>query len=144
MTLVTLAMGRSALRSRLHSTWPVAASASTAPLALTFLGAPATWIRGEMDGLGVAGVADGRGVAVVASRAAGLAWPPAVAAEQAVRLPAVAAAAISETIRVLLRIPVSASTGHRAVVSVTGQRDQIPATRARSSLVASSLPGAAV
>src|SRR5437764_799042 len=51
-------MGRSALRSRLHSTWPVAASASTAPLALTPLGAPVTWICGETDGLGVA---DGRG-----------------------------------------------------------------------------------
>src|SRR5689334_7777109 len=108
MTLVTLAMGRSVSRSRLHSTWPEAASASTAPLALTFLGAPVTWICGVTEGLGVA---DGRGVAaIVASLAAGLAWPPAVVAEQAVRLPAMAAAAVSETIRILLRIPVSAST----------------------------------
>src|SRR5689334_15579111 len=103
MTLVTLAMGRSVSRSRLHSTWPVAASASTAPLALTFLGAPVTWICGEMDGLGVA---DERDVAAIAARsAAGLCWPPAVAAEQAVRLPAMAAAMVSETIRILSRMP---------------------------------------
>src|SRR5689334_12204333 len=99
-------MGRSALRSRLHSTWPVAASASTAPLAFTLPGAPATWICGETDGLGVAGGADGRGVTVIVARsAAGLCWPPAVAAEQAVRLPTMAAAAVSETIRFRNRIP---------------------------------------
>jgi hypothetical protein len=49
------------------------------------------------------------GAAVVARSAAGLCWPPAVAAEQAVRLPVMAAAAVSETIRILNRIPVSAS-----------------------------------
>jgi hypothetical protein len=37
------------------------------------------------------------------------------------------ATAISETIRILSRIPVSASIGHHAVASVTGQRDQMPA-----------------
>src|SRR4051794_32266138 len=112
-------MGRSALRSRLHSTWPVAASASTAPLAFTPLGAPATWICGETEGLGLADGADERGEAVLVARsAAGLCWSPAVAAEQAVTLPTMAAAAVSATIRVLNRMLLSASTGHRAVVSV--------------------------
>src|SRR5690348_3054795 len=99
-------MGRSVSRSRLHSTWPVAASASTAPLALTFLGTPVTWICGVTDGLGVA---DERGAAVAPSLAAGLAWSPTDADEQAVAPPATMATAISETIRILNRIPVSAS-----------------------------------
>jgi hypothetical protein len=53
MTLVTLAMGRSVPGSRLQRTWPVDASAMTAPLALTPPGAPVTWIAGVTDGLGL-------------------------------------------------------------------------------------------
>src|SRR4029079_10468751 len=48
-------------RSRPHRIWPVAASASTAPLAFTPPGAPATWIAGLTDGLGWGGVAGGLG-----------------------------------------------------------------------------------
>src|SRR5580692_11920794 len=47
-----LAMGRSVSVSRPHSTWPVAASASTAPLALTPPGAPVTAIVGRGEGRG--------------------------------------------------------------------------------------------
>src|ERR1039457_1881612 len=39
ITLVTLAMGRSVAASRLHRTWPVAASTRIAPLAFTPAGA---------------------------------------------------------------------------------------------------------
>jgi hypothetical protein len=70
-------------------------------LAFTPPGAPATWICGETDGLGLAEVADPRGAAVVASLAAGLAWSPAVADEQAVAPTATTAA--SETIPFLSR-----------------------------------------
>src|SRR6266705_5545812 len=44
ITLVTLPIGRSVFRSRLHSCVPVAASASTPPVALTPRGAPTTWM----------------------------------------------------------------------------------------------------
>src|SRR5580692_9487076 len=59
ITLVMLAMGRSVSVSRPHSTWPVAASASTAPLALTPPGAPVTTIIGLGDGLGGGPRSDG-------------------------------------------------------------------------------------
>ena len=65
ITLVTLPMGRSVFRSRLHSTVPVAASATTPPLALTARGAPVTRIPtsaalgGVGDGLGASGQVTG-------------------------------------------------------------------------------------
>src|SRR3954452_23994475 len=103
MTLVTLAMGRSVPRSRLHSSWPVAASARTAPLALIPLGAPDAWMAGVTDGLGLAVAADGRAVplvalvALVASLAAGWSWP--AADVQAVTPAVMTATAVSATIR---------------------------------------------
>src|SRR3984957_9574750 len=51
ITLVTLAIGRRVFTSRPHRTCPVAASASTAPLAFTPPGAPVTLIAGRMAGL---------------------------------------------------------------------------------------------
>src|ERR1700735_235225 len=47
ITLVMLPIGRSVSTPRLHSSVPVAASASTAPLALTRRGQPVTWLAGE-------------------------------------------------------------------------------------------------
>src|SRR5947208_13555956 len=99
-------MGRSVPRSRPHSTWPVAASASTAPLAFTPPGAPVTWITGLTDGLGLDGVADGRAGAITA-RLAGRALSFPAAGEQAARPTAITATAVSETIRALNRIPIA-------------------------------------
>src|SRR4249920_1545003 len=58
ITLVTLPIGRSVFRSRLHSSVPVAASATTPPLAFTARGAPVTRMPSSA-GLGAAG--DGLG-----------------------------------------------------------------------------------
>src|SRR5215472_16243507 len=101
-------MGRSVSRSRLHSTWPLAASASTAPLAFTPVGAPVTWITGLADGRDGVGVAGGRvpAVAVVAAcLAAGRELPPPAAGAQAATPPAMTVTAVSETIRILSRMP---------------------------------------
>ena len=81
MTLVTLAIGRSPSASRLHSTWPVAASARIAPLALTRAGAPPSWSTGPA---GRDGVALGLGVAggwLKGAAAAGLEARPGTAAD---------------------------------------------------------------
>src|ERR1700722_1173420 len=59
--LVTLAIGRCVFTSRPHRTWPVAASASTAPLAFTPPGAPVTLIARRMAGLAAGW--DGEGAA---------------------------------------------------------------------------------
>src|SRR5689334_24852444 len=99
-------MGRSVPRSRPHRIWPVAASASTAPLAFTPPGAPVTWITGLTDGLGWDGVADGRVGAIAACLAGrGLSFPAAGA--QAATPTAITATAVSETIRPLNRIPLA-------------------------------------
>ena len=98
---MTLAIGRSVSISRPHSTWPVAASASTAPLAFTPPGAPATWITGLADGLGD-GVADGRVLAGEACMAAGCGLSPPAAGAHAVTPPAMTATTVSQTIRILL------------------------------------------
>src|SRR5689334_13451177 len=105
-------MGRSVPRSRPHRIWPVAASASTAPLAFTPPGAPVTWIAGLTDGLGRDGVAGGcvgaggRVGAIAACLAGrGLSFPAAGA--QAVTPMAITATAVSETIRALNRIPLA-------------------------------------
>ena len=63
---MTLAIGRSVSTSRPHNTWPVAASASTAPLAFTPPGAPATSIIGLADGRGRDGVTGARAVNIKA------------------------------------------------------------------------------
>jgi hypothetical protein len=75
------------------------------------LGAPVTWITGLADGRDGAGVAGGRvpAVAVVAAVAACLAagreLPPPAAGAQAATPPAMTATAVSETIRILSRMP---------------------------------------
>src|ERR1700744_3570945 len=88
MTLVTLAMGRSVSTSRPHRTWPVSASTTIAPLALTPLGTPVTWSTGPVGRLGLE---DATGVLTGADglwMSAG--WGPAAPAadEQAARLAA--------------------------------------------------------
>src|SRR5215475_7155879 len=101
-------MGRSVPRSRPHRTWPVAASASTAPLAFTLPGAPVTWIAGLTDGLGRDDVAGERVGAIAACLAGrGLCWPASAfpaAGAQATRPTAITATAVSDTIRALNRI----------------------------------------
>src|SRR5262249_41237223 len=62
MTFAMLPIGRSVSRSRLHSSPPVAAFASTPPFAFTPLGAPVTCTPGD------AGVGDGFARAVWAAR----------------------------------------------------------------------------
>src|SRR5690349_24968922 len=99
-------MGRSVPRSRPHRIWPVAASASTAPLACTPPGAPATWITGLTDGLGWDGAAGGLVGAITACLPGrGLSFPAAGA--QAATPTAITATAVSETIRALNRIPLA-------------------------------------
>jgi hypothetical protein len=116
--LVTLAIGRWVLAAWAHSTWPVAASASTAPSALTPPGAPATSIAGlasdrSGDGLGDAdppaarvAVPVGTGIWADADPALWAGDPHAAAAAMLV------AATASEAIRNLNRI--------QAMVSVCG------------------------
>src|ERR1019366_1168164 len=105
ITLVTLAMGRSVAASRLHRTWPVAASTRIAPLAFTPAGAPATVIAGRTDSDG-----DGRGAAAAPARAAtagaGAVRRPglAEAAVHAAAPPTTAATTIGATSRVLSRM----------------------------------------
>src|SRR5262249_38944744 len=91
--------------SRPHRTWPVAASASTAPLAFTPPGAPVTWIAGLTDGLGRDDVAGERVGAIAACLAGdgGLSFPAAGA--QAARPTAITATAVSDTIGALSRMP---------------------------------------
>ena len=120
--MVTLAIGRFVSTSRPHSTWPVAASASTAPLAFTPLGAPVTSIAGWTAGRGVDGEA-GTGVrAGTGTRAADVAvgvgtrgpWAgtPGVhaATPPITAVPIRAALAASTTIRPLRRITVLVPT----------------------------------
>src|SRR6476469_224914 len=126
-------MGRSVPRSRPHRIWPVAASASTAPLAFTPPGAPVTWIAGLTDGrglglgLGLEGVAGGCVGAIAACLAGrGLSFPAAGA--QAATPTAITATAASETIRALNRIPLPLS--HRQPLLATGARCQcVPCRR---------------
>src|SRR5450759_4314246 len=108
ITLVTLAMGRSVAASRLHRTWPVAASTRIAPLAFTPAGVPATVIAGRTDSDG-----DGRGAADAADAAARAATAGgdavrrpglAEAAVHAVAPPTTAATTIGATSRVLSRM----------------------------------------
>jgi hypothetical protein len=70
-------------------------------LAFTPPGAPATWILGLGDGLGVDGVAGGWGLAVEARMAAGCGLSPPAGA-QAVTPAAMTATTVSQTIRILL------------------------------------------
>ena len=104
ITLVTLAIGRSVSGSRAHKTWPVAASASTAPLALTPPGAPLTWITGLADGRGLDGVAGALVRAIADWLAAGRELPSPAAGAQAARPTAMTATAVSETTRTLSRM----------------------------------------
>ena len=104
ITLVTLAIGRFVFTWRPHRTWPVAASASTAPLAFTPLGAPVTLIAGRtaglaagLDGAGGAGTLVGA-PAVAAGRGTGGAWAATVGAH-ATTAPIMAAPTISPAIR---------------------------------------------
>src|SRR5580704_3634090 len=105
ITLVTLAIGRSMFRPRPHSTWPVAASASTAPLAFTPRGAPVTSITGLAGGRGRATDARDRDATAAtcsdADRAPDLV---SVAAHAAMPPPVTAAAAITATIRAVSRM----------------------------------------
>src|ERR1700735_4186994 len=80
ITLVMLPIGRSVSSPRLHSSVPVAASASTAPLAFTRRGMPVTGLAGE------AGPAAG-----AADRAAGAAGRVACAAALVTAEPTLAA-----------------------------------------------------
>src|ERR1700722_9634368 len=105
ITLVTLAIGRCVFTSRPHRIWPVAASASTAPLAFTPRGAPVTLIARRMAGRGAG--RDGEGMAgtpvparATAGRGAGGAWAATVGAH-ATTPPIRAAAAASPAIRAL-------------------------------------------
>ncbi len=101
--------------------WPVAASASTAPLAFTPPGAPVTWIAGLTDGRGLDGVAEERVGAIAACLAGrGLSFPAAGA--QAATPAAITATAASETTRVLNRMPLPLS--HRQPLLATGARCQ--------------------
>ena len=111
--MVTLAIGRSVARSRPHSSWPLAASASTAPLAFTPPGVPVTWITGLAGGRGRADAAGGRegasaagsGVpAVAACLAEGRGCSPLAAGAHAATPTAMTATAGSETIRTLSRM----------------------------------------
>src|SRR5450755_768541 len=120
ITLVTLAMGRSVAASRLHRTWPVAASTRIAPLAFTPAGAPATVIAGRTDSDG-----DGRGAADAPTRAATAGGDAvrrpgrAEAAVHAVAPPTTAATTIGATSRVLSRMTPSSS-------SVVTRRHRLP------------------
>ena len=103
-------MGRCVSGSRAHSTWPVLASASTAPLARTPAGAPAVSITGPAGRDG-----DGRGrarprvaIAMECPAAARGAWPAAVSAH-APAPQARTAATVSATIGALSRITLAAT-----------------------------------
>src|SRR5579863_214947 len=101
-------MGRSVVIPRLHSTWPVAASARIAPLAFTPRGVPVTSISGP------AGEVLGRGRAVGADepRASAAVDPPAgraldpvsVTAHAVTPPPMTATAAVTATIRLVSRM----------------------------------------
>src|ERR1700735_4419264 len=87
ITLVMLPIGRSVSSPRLHSSVPVAASASTAPLAFTRRGMPVTGLAGEAGaGAGEAGPAAG-----AADRPAGAAGRVACAAALVTAEPTLAA-----------------------------------------------------
>src|ERR1700722_3824267 len=106
ITLVTLAMGRSVFIPRLHSTWPVAASARIAPLAFTPCGVPVTSISGpdgEWLGRG-AGAGDPRASAAVAPPAARAPDPVSVTAHAVMPPPMTTAAVVSATIRPVSRM----------------------------------------
>ena len=115
ITLVTLAIGRCVFTSRPHRTWPVAASASTAPLAFTPPGAPVTLIAGRMAG--VATGRDGEGAAgtlvptpaAAAGEGSGGAWAATVGAH-ATTPPVMAAPAINPAIRPLRRMRANVPT----------------------------------
>src|SRR5579859_6058261 len=108
ITLVTLAMGRSVVIPRPHSTWPVAASARIAPLAFTPRGAPVTSISGpagEVLGLGrAAGVDDPRASAAVDPPADRAPDPVSVTAHAVMPPPMTATAAVTATIRLVSRM----------------------------------------
>src|SRR5580704_4357303 len=136
ITLVTLAIGRSVSMSRPHSTWPVAASASTAPLAFTPPGAPATAIIGLADGRGRDGV-DGARVRAAAAACAGTGRGPCPAPVDvhAATPPVMAATAVSKTIHTLSRMtPALAtsqeipSTGKKRPPGSLGFRPDLPST----------------
>src|SRR5580693_2742845 len=109
ITLVTLAIGSRVFTSRPHRTWPVAASASTAPLAFTPPGAPVTLIAGRMAGLATRRDGEGgTGTLVPAPAAAagggsGGAWGATWGAH-ATTPPVMAAPAINPAIRPLRRM----------------------------------------
>jgi len=107
ITLVTLAIGRSVSKPRLHNTWPVRASASTAPLAFTPCGAPVTSITGPAGGRGrgrTTGARDRCAIAAACSDAGRARGPVSVAAHAAMLPPTMIAAAVTATIRTVSRM----------------------------------------
>src|SRR5579875_3698921 len=104
ITLVTLAIGRWVVAWRAHSTWPVLASASTAPFAFTPPGAPAVLICGLADGLGDGVTATRVGLAVAAGVCAGRDPCDVAGAAHAATIPTLTIPTVSETTRAANRM----------------------------------------
>ena len=148
ITLVTLAIGRCVFTSRPHRTWPVAASASTAPLAFTPPGAPVTLIAGRTDGR--AAGRDGEGgagtlvpaAAVAAGRGTAGAWAATVGAH-ATTPPIMAVPAINPAIRPLRRMTANVPTCAQIRTSGSRQDAGLAAVEHHEMTVSGRNPGQA-